>query len=255
MMNAAAGIFLAARRKKGWTNPYVTDGLVAQYDGEWNAGGGVHDAAATAWKDLSGNDYDLTAPQSYQWGKKYCDITAGNQFSGDAEVITQHATTEFVGCFTQAYTRTTSTDMGVVFGGRGLGTFFLQDISSSNDLLLICRSTITGSAFYVRRGPQPQDAVTRYVNTPTAFSGYGYRSTTNPVTVDNLKIYVDGIERNGSISTYWTSPYSSPTKTVYVGSTGKTNIRLFTVRLYSRDLTAEEVARNYAVDKARFNLP
>ena len=27
-----------------WTNPYVTDGLVAMWDGEWNAGGGVHDA-------------------------------------------------------------------------------------------------------------------------------------------------------------------------------------------------------------------
>jgi len=40
-----------------WHNPYVTDGLVAMWDGEWNAGPGVHDANATTWKELiSGTD-------------------------------------------------------------------------------------------------------------------------------------------------------------------------------------------------------
>ena len=43
----------------GWVNPYVPDGLVAMWDGEWNAGGGVHDPNATVWKDLSGNGYDM----------------------------------------------------------------------------------------------------------------------------------------------------------------------------------------------------
>ena len=42
-------------------NPYVTDGLVLFFDGEWNAGFGVHDPAATVWKDLSatGNDAEF----------------------------------------------------------------------------------------------------------------------------------------------------------------------------------------------------
>lgn len=35
-------------------NPYVADGLVAWWDGLWNAGLGVHDAAATVWRDLVG---------------------------------------------------------------------------------------------------------------------------------------------------------------------------------------------------------
>ena len=30
----------------GWQNPYVTDGLVAMWDGEWNAGPGAHDASS-----------------------------------------------------------------------------------------------------------------------------------------------------------------------------------------------------------------
>ena len=77
MMNAAAGIFLAARRKKGWTNPYVTDGLVAMWDGEWNVAGGVHDATATSWKDLVGSN-DARIAEGGSWGSSYlaCDGVA-----------------------------------------------------------------------------------------------------------------------------------------------------------------------------------
>jgi len=35
-----------------WRNPYITHGLVSMWDGEWNAGGGIHDPAATSWPDL-----------------------------------------------------------------------------------------------------------------------------------------------------------------------------------------------------------
>jgi hypothetical protein len=40
-------------------NPYITDGLVAQWDGTWNAGLGVHKSDITKWKDLSGNGNDV----------------------------------------------------------------------------------------------------------------------------------------------------------------------------------------------------
>jgi len=38
--------------------PYVTSGLIAMWDGEWNAGIGQHDSDAIIWKDLVG-DFDL----------------------------------------------------------------------------------------------------------------------------------------------------------------------------------------------------
>ena len=53
-----------------WVNPYVTDGLVAMWDGEWNAGGGVHDPNATVWKDLVGNR-DATLTGDISWGANY----------------------------------------------------------------------------------------------------------------------------------------------------------------------------------------
>ena len=51
-------------------NPYVTKGLVAMWDGEWNAGLGKHDAKATKWKDIV--------------GKSDCDPVGAPKFSGNS---------------------------------------------------------------------------------------------------------------------------------------------------------------------------
>ncbi len=49
-------------------NPYVTKGLVAMWDGEWNAAIGKHDSKAMKWKDLV--------------GKSDCDPVGTPKFSG-----------------------------------------------------------------------------------------------------------------------------------------------------------------------------
>ena len=46
-------------KKAPTAKSYVQDGLIAMWDGIENAGVGVHDASATTWKDLSGNNNDL----------------------------------------------------------------------------------------------------------------------------------------------------------------------------------------------------
>lgn len=49
-------------------NPYITSGLVAMWDGEWNAAVGVHDPNATIWKDLSGNrNHFYLVAGNYEW--------------------------------------------------------------------------------------------------------------------------------------------------------------------------------------------
>ncbi len=52
--------------------PYVTDGLIAWYDGIWNAGLGVHSLMTTTWKDLAGgNDATQRLPSGgWQWSQK-----------------------------------------------------------------------------------------------------------------------------------------------------------------------------------------
>ena len=44
---------------KKHTNPYITDGLIAMWDGTWNIGLGTHDEMTTVWRDITGNGYDI----------------------------------------------------------------------------------------------------------------------------------------------------------------------------------------------------
>ena len=57
----------------GWKNPYVTDGLVAMWDGEWNAGPGKHDNSATGLKDLVGSR-DLSLVGTCDWTNGYAEL-------------------------------------------------------------------------------------------------------------------------------------------------------------------------------------
>ena len=50
--NLGAASSIARSSAKSFENPYITDGLVAMFDGEWNAGFGKHNLSATSWKDL-----------------------------------------------------------------------------------------------------------------------------------------------------------------------------------------------------------
>ena len=60
----------------GWKNPYVTDGLIAMWDGEWNAGPGKHDANAANWKDCV-NGYIATFNGNVTIGDNYIDAAEG----------------------------------------------------------------------------------------------------------------------------------------------------------------------------------
>ncbi|MCQ2299895.1 MAG: hypothetical protein MJZ81_07225 [Bacteroidales bacterium] len=62
--------FLLGAKVNVWTNPYVTNGLIAMWDGEWNAGGGVHDATSTTIVDVSGNGRDATLASGWSVGDK-----------------------------------------------------------------------------------------------------------------------------------------------------------------------------------------
>ena len=53
-------------RRMMWKNPYITDGLVAWWDGIWNAGLGVHDSNATVWRDIIGGREFVLPQGQYQ---------------------------------------------------------------------------------------------------------------------------------------------------------------------------------------------
>lgn len=182
----------------------------------------------------------------------FCDMPKGNRFTGALPSVLSAVTVEFVGGFTASYTSSTDCDLGVETGGRGLGTMFLSNIANlTRDVMIATRSSNASSmSTYKIRGPYPSNATTAYVNTLNFFSGTAKISSGK-----DFSLYVNGVARNGNSNNYWTAGATTPSVWIGVGSSGKTPIRLCCTRIYSRFFTAAEIAANYAVDRARFNLP
>ena len=213
----------------GWTNPYVTDGLVAMWDGEWNAGGGVHDATSTIWKDLVGNA-DLkceTSSVSDSWIR----------YSQSVQITLENALiTDYPFTVQGVYDRTETTGNFCAFG-FGFSTSRLCTGSAST---FGCRFS---STYNTKNVVGPRNAIT------------WLRSSADG---DKMRIFADGNDlglttspQGGGVSTLakicinGENPYGNYRNVFSVGN----------IRVYNRALSAAEIAVNYAVDKARFGLP
>lgn len=246
--------FFERRGTPAWQNPYVTDGLVAMWDGEWNAGGGVHDPNATTWVDLTGNGWNGAIGSSVvieQNAMKFDGVrslqsccTVGKGWFGKPPHVT-------IECLIQPLGWNYRGENGsiAVFGsteaGTGGFTLFANTIGFG-----ACRL-------------QLRDAVgLKYAAFPFSIAENNLEIWGASVTADgsSLSSYADGIQYSsiamGDVvytgaedwNFYIGADYWGPVEFNFNG-------RIFSVRIYSRALTAAEIAANYAIDKARFNLP
>ena len=253
-MIAARQIFLGRGAGGGWTNPYVTDGLVAMWDGEWNAGGGVHDGSATTWADLSGNGYDgtLAAAQlgiAYSWESNafvrynmgangmWTPIDISDRMLSAAQSATfsvQIVTGAPVGSdswtsqiFNLARTATEGWSNGITAFRRnevnGQCSSFGGPLYGTSESFTVTPNDATSSVSLVLLG------ATIALYDGTRLVGNKVASITPDATIAGV------FARLGS------SNYA------YRG-------RYMRYAIYNRALTAAEVAANYAIDKARFNL-
>ena len=222
-----------------WVNPYVTDGMVAMWDGEWNAGGGVHDLSATKWKELiSGTDCESVGTPT--WGDKFFRSTSNknsayfNSFCPDTINAPGH-TVEIV-----SEKRTDS--RGVIWGSYGI-----NGANGSN--FEYYRSHKYFRAYYNASPDIRSDSYTFPIGVTKYFAacrdgdeysikdGEGRKLASTETAVRNLK---QSVMRIGTDS-----------RTLSMCFDGD----IFCIRVYNRALTTEEIAHNYAIDKARFNLP
>lgn len=224
MMLAARGIFLAARRnRKPTAKSYVQDGLVAMWDGIENAGFGVHDANATTWKDLVGTNH----------------ITLTNGSWTDVSLVCNGTTT---GALAHSESvRKGSIEIVCAFGKTGVAqlVFNAEYDSYNGGFSLRANGTvnfsINGKCF---QASHPTDK-TYYA---CIYDGDRYGkilyedalSKTSLGTGANFAVPGCGISRRWQYMFYG---------------------EICRIGLYSRAVTAEEIAANYAVDKERFNLP
>lgn len=238
----------------GWKNPYVTDGLVAMWDGEWNAGPGVHDNTITEWYDLTGNNHRMYAP-SPSWGTNYayCENNAESRFretAAEAEwfrdlVATGQYTVELV--FTPA---TSGGGNALNYYVIGFGLLFSSYAATTTRTVVfldLATNVLGGTAVNTRKALEingmdylasrcaqvscdVSSGILAFNGTEAAISG------TFNVTMEKQGM---ALGARGNLGNYSQS----------------SEMKHFRVAVYNRPLTSAEMATNYAIDKARFNLP
>ena len=254
MLGARTGVWSKDGGGVPTAKDYVQDGLIAMWDGIENAGWGVHDPNATVWKDLVGG-YDIPLNEGcYTWKDDQIESTlvTPGQYAGIVDIPRL---------------------------GYAKGSFHVESINVPVDV----KKVNAASSF---KGIEASD---EFWNTGTACEYISYEDyygfLTNvgsqyqsnwgrskrfsaPITVtcvDSLNFKNPGSEpntfgRNGSMIT--------PHLIGYVGQTWIPNPKgrmrvlkstysiyaLKCLRVYDRDLSPDEIAANYAIDKARFDL-
>ena len=225
------GARTAAWAKSGYTaKDYVQDGLVDMWDGIENAGWGVHDPNATTWKDLVGNNDATPVDETYSWGSDsfMCNgIGLVSAYSSDFQSV------EVVVKVQKDSQPTTYCPIfGTLSESNAKGVFWLPSIN------------------YLRFYNGTSNSLS---TTETELKGTFSAVSVSPNTI----VFKDAEIKNTKKVGYWNN-VGFKQNFFNIGGSGA-NYKCFAeikcVRVYDRVITAAEIAANYAVDKARFNLP
>ena len=228
---------------------YVQDGLIAQWDGIDNQGTGAHDPTATTWKDLKGSN-DLTIAgglhaegRNAEWRRGIClyfdNVKLGKAAAYGAAAATTYKTIEVV------YKRTSFLGR-ILFWGGTQTRYVVFDQAALNPSGV---KEQFDKAYF--DGTKSTKYVTAHCYDPTSLvATYDGNNTV-------ADIYYDGAEK---VTDLLTNPWSPGDNRVTLGfrsvDTAGANYgwagEVYAIRLYSRALTAEEIARNHAIDVRRF---
>lgn len=224
-------------RKFTSVKDYVQDGLTNMWDGIDNAGG-VHDMNATVWKDLAGNvNLPIASGGTWESDGLYCDGVN----PGVATRTTAGNGCPYYECVFQILALSQRINRRIIH---------LRVLNTSYEKAVGCGyvAGVNNSFVINRRSDVPLDLKRHF-----ASCGSTDKTIADPATLDNNPVTFLGNYGGGSFGTG-----------IYMGCSAKSNTpiwqdpvncRIFAFRMYNRVLTASETAHNYAIDKARFNLP
>jgi hypothetical protein len=245
---------------KRWENPYITDGLVAMWDGEWNAGEGKHDANMRKLCNLGSGkfwDWDFSADDGVEHGEKSLTVPIGTILTSpingtDFAQWLNNANNNGSGFAVQYVCKPTSKCTNRLSYGIlntlnnfvfSLGEFYAIDSHPSY--------ATTGRIFYVNSTKVSTDKYTR-IDLPST------HCFSHQISTGVSKWFVDGVlqvekaqnptkEFNDQIIELNLFGHKKNNASIFDGD-------FFNLRFYNRALTDEEVAYNYEIDKARFGL-
>lgn len=237
-----ASSMLAARQTilggTKWQNPYDAGTLVAMWDGEWNAGPGRHDANATVWRNVvPGAPSLVISGFSHYWdahslrpAEATQQINSGNPdvsampYTSEGMLLSSNFTIEVVLLSnSSAFRRWSSKPWTNRFESWKPSGQYLERIY---DTRIGANISNEGCYFATRR------TGTRHIFTFYDVSG---AKTSSTGTISSASYVYNGV-------------------LAFAARLDKDD-QIFAIRIHSRALTDDEIAANYAVDKARFNLP
>lgn len=246
---ALAVVYLGASAFAGFkpiSGTYAESGLAARWDAIDNAGTGTHNSSATVWKDLAGdNDMTIVSGSGAGWRN-------GNAF----------------------YMNSLANGVCPAYGKSGNTSYKTIEIvykkATSKGRLLWCGGVDTRYVAF-----DYTDTAAPWKNAKVYFDGA--KATQHTVVSDCeptslvalyndsnavVDIYRDGEESNAGAKNANTWSVDGNSTMVRLGSRSKTNTsqnttqgwegEVYTIRLYDRQLTPLEIARNYSLDAARF---
>ena len=265
---------LMTGKHKPTAKDYVQDGLLLMFDGIENAGFGQHDASLQGWKDLgpfglfpsftvgtqgANNTYwksDALVVVKYYYSPRTIAL-------GD-DVYSAMTTALLNGTFTMEYCFIDGGNTSYASGGGYQCVSPISPFLGVSDFIgcridrFMVNPFRSGYGYYfavqiVRNGIQNGGTYSFVINSKPTDYKIGVQLAFNGQTTSG---YIPkGTETNAGT---WANRVTTALTTKSFGMFGNRNNiggSLHSLRFYSKSLSAQEVAANYAVDKARFGLP
>ena len=243
-VRSSLGADNGSKAAEGWTNPYVTDGMIAMWDAEWNAGGGVHDSSLFAIRDLVGSS-DIALSSDCVIGSNSISFTPSNP-----DVLNVcGGITHDIENLPEIGEPVTNEAVGTLTGGGGWDAW--RFIFAYRDGCAFCYNTRFGIYFgKYRNSESSKDMVGGFSAIDSATHTLSYSSRT--VAWNDFYYYINGQEYTAGGQNMTYTP--SDSKVRILTSTIASTMAFNTLRIYNRSLTAAEIAENHSVDKERFGL-
>lgn len=230
----AASLAAAPMALASSTASYIRNGLVAHWDGVENAGRGVHDPSATVWKDLvEGREFTLYNVTVEDNGM----VFAGAQTSyGELGAADTAATFENAsdGTLEIVYaSRSTSESQIILQSSEASG--HAASIWQSSRFLAACGSANNSPYFNFTSGKATNIVSVLYTSAKPGTA----RVNGNRLTSAGLDCWVGATD----VTTIGTR--TSKSNNPFNGA-------IYSIRVYNRRLTDEEIDANHAIDRKRF---
>ena len=236
------GARTAAWAKAGGVVPtardYVQDGLVFMQDCIENSGWGVHKSGIqTEWTELVSGE------------KASCDVTFYDDY---ALVNSDHDIKYNDNTYISQIDRSVAlTYESILENITTFNTYSRTNIFASQNFAFMCRNSDGPTAYWPLRSLLGNG--NNVIIYPPVYDEYCHIRVSVAASADSSKgtVYKEGVHYSAADRSINIKP--KETKSILENLFQGMRIRCF--RAYSRALTADEIAHNYAIDKARFGIP